>query len=157
MYTWVDRRVARTHIYPNTHINTHGFPLCSLNAHPWAWVLLSNIILGETAFSCQQFQLIIPLSLCLTPAVQIQRAAWDSSPVSGICLHPSNLSSFVVQHFLSVKRRAAAICFCAVYLCLCPISICHFYYIFLCVHSSLEDALFLAFAFRKKKKKKEKK
>lgn len=111
-------------------------------------VFLWCLFLGQASLRCQTYSLerlpsavntfVSPSLSVVWPAVQIWTAARDSVLISGDYLHPSSLPFLVaVQHFISFKRRAVAICFLAMFtFCVCPISICHFYCIFLSLHLS---------------------
>ena len=124
-------------------------------------VFLWCLFLGQASLRCQTYSLerlpsavntfVSPSLSVVWPAVQIWTAARDSVLISGDYLHPSSLPFLVaVQHFISFKRRAVAICFLAMFtFCVCPISICHFYCIFLSLHLSWGEALSSVFAFRK--------
>lgn len=97
-------------------------------------VFLWCLFLGQASLRYQTYSLeSLPsaVSTFISPSLSVvsplcrPELLSDSVLISGDYLHPSNLSFLVaIQHVISFKRRAVAICFLAMFtFCVCPISV----------------------------------
>lgn len=146
------------HICPNSY--AHRLPLCSSDAHPWARPFCAvehnprrgGLLLPFPVFSYQQFQLIISWTVTvnisyanLEHALRSHLHLWHWSPSFQSLLF-GHCSAFS----LCSEKGSNNLLSCHVYfMSLSNIYLSFLLYFSLSLNSSLDEALSLAFAFRK--------